>query len=67
MGCVQGELALLTNILDLMYKLGGLLHWGQLIDLNVQGHGNLYPRYQEWRQIYNRMSNNFVTRTFTTP
>jgi len=61
---VQGQRALLSNILDLMYQFGGLPHWGQLIDLNVQGRGNLYPRYQEWRQVYGRLSNNFSTRTF---
>jgi hypothetical protein len=64
LGGVQGELALLTNILDLMYTFGGVPHWGQLIDLNVKGNGNLYPRLQEWRQIYGRLSNNFATRTF---
>ena len=64
LGGVTGELALLTRILDMMYKSRGLPHWGQMIDLNVQGHGNLYPGYQKWRRVYQRMSNNFTTRTF---
>jgi hypothetical protein len=65
-GQVRGELALLTTILDSMYTFGGLPHWGQLLDLpgGVQGNGNLYPRLQEWRQIYAKVSNNFTKRTF---
>jgi D-arabinono-1,4-lactone oxidase len=60
----QGEYALLTNILDMAYQYGGIPHWGQLVDLNVQGHGSLYPRYTQWRQVYARMSNSFTARTF---
>jgi hypothetical protein len=63
---IQGEQALLTSILDLMYTFGGLPHWGQLLDLpgGIQGNGKLYPRFQEWRQIYGQLSNNFSQRTF---
>jgi len=61
---VDGELALLSNILDMVYQYGGIPHWGQLIDLNVQGHGSLYRRYAQWRQVYAKMSNNFTARTF---
>ncbi len=61
---VQGELPLLTNILDMVYQYSGIPHWGQLIDLNVHGHGSIYPRYAQWRQVYANMSNNFTTRTF---
>ena len=65
-GQVRGEFALLTMILDSMYALGGLPHWGQLLDLpgGVQGNGNLYPRFKEWRAIYGHLSNNFTQRTF---
>jgi hypothetical protein len=61
---VQGELQLLENILNTVYQYGGLPHWGQLIDLYLQGHGAIYPRYTPWRQVYAQMSNNFTTRTF---
>jgi hypothetical protein len=61
---VQGELALLTDILDMCYRYGGLPHWGQMIDLDIQGRGNLYPRYAQWRQAYAAMSDNFMKRTF---
>jgi hypothetical protein len=67
LGGIQGELALLTSILDSMYTFKGLphwAHWGQLIDSNLQGNGSLYPRFQVWRGTYVRMSNNFTTRTF---
>jgi hypothetical protein len=66
LGGVLGELALLTSILDSMYASGGLPHWGQLLDLpgGIQGNGSLYPRFQEWRQIYGQLSNNFSQRTF---
>jgi hypothetical protein len=63
-GGVQGELPLLTSILDLALNSGGNVHWGQLIDLDVQGNGSRYSHYQAWRQIYGKMSNNFTTRTF---
>jgi len=42
----------------------GLPHWGQLIDRTVPGHGSFYSRFQEWRNIYARFSNNFATRSF---
>jgi hypothetical protein len=43
---------------------GALAHWGQLLDLGVQGHGSRYPAYQQWRQVYGRLSNGFTARTF---
>ncbi|MBV8968651.1 MAG: hypothetical protein JO331_06255 [Verrucomicrobia bacterium] len=49
---VQGELPLLTSILDAVCRFGGLPHWGQLIDLNARGHGSLYPRFAQWREVY---------------
>ena len=62
---VDGLLGLLTYILELMYRYGGIPHWGQLIDLNgLPGHGSIYSRFQEWRDVYGRMSNNFTVRTF---
>ncbi len=61
---VDGELTLLTNILDMVYQYGGLPHWGQLNAGNVQGHGSLYRRYAQWRQVYAKMSNNFTAQTF---
>lgn len=64
LGGVQGELSLLTVILNTALQSGGNPHWGQLIDLDAQGNGNRYPQYQAWRQIYGKMSNNFATRTF---
>jgi hypothetical protein len=62
-----GELALLTSILDSMYTFNGVPHWGQLIDLNVQGSGSMYPGYQEWRSVYAILSNNFTRQTFESP
>jgi hypothetical protein len=64
LGGVQGELALLTSILDMALQAGANVHWGQLIDLDIQGNGNRYPQFQAWRQVYARLSNNFTTRTF---
>jgi FAD binding domain len=66
---VQGEQALLTTILNLALQAGGNPHWGQMLDPEslpgaVQGNGNRYSRYQAWRQIYGKLSNNFTTRTF---
>ena len=67
---IEGELALLGSILELMYDHGGLPHWGQLLDLDRQGygsprgHGSLYSRFAEWRQAYATTSNNFTARTF---
>lgn len=63
---VQGELDLITSILDLGYRNGGRAHWGQLIDLdsNLQRDATTYARYREWRQIYANLSDNFRIRTF---
>jgi len=61
---VQGELELLTAILDKVYQFGGLPHWGQIIDRDVQGQGTIYPRFSQWKQVYARLSNNFANRTF---
>jgi hypothetical protein len=61
---IQGELDLLSSLLDMMYRFGGLPHWGQLIDLNLQGRGDLYARYATWRRVYGQFSNNFTKRTF---
>jgi FAD/FMN-containing dehydrogenase len=61
---VQNEEQLLAEILNMVYRYGGLPHWGQLIDLGTQGNGSLYPGYSQWRQVYGRFSNNFTTRTF---
>ena len=61
---IIGERDFMTSILDLMYQYGGLPHWGQLVDLNVQGHGSLYRRFRDWRKTYAWFSNNFTTRTF---
>jgi hypothetical protein len=43
---------------------GGVPHWGQLLDLGVQGYGGIYPGYDRWRQVYAKMSNNFANQTF---
>jgi hypothetical protein len=66
---INGEKTLLTAILDSIYDypLGNALplpHWGQMIDLNIQGYGDRYPNYAKWQQVYAALSNNFTTRTF---
>ena len=62
---VDGLEALLIQIYEKGIELGGLPHWGQIVDWGtVQGDASLYPQYAEWRQVYGRMSNNFTTRTF---
>jgi hypothetical protein len=67
---IQGEFALLGSLLELMYDHGGLPHWGQLLDLDLQGygnprgHGSLYSRFAEWRRVYARMSHDLTARTF---
>ena len=66
---VNGELALLTAILDSIYDFPQnsalpLPHWGQCIDLNIQGYGDRYPNYAKWQKVYGALSNNFTTRTF---
>jgi hypothetical protein len=58
----------LRELIDRLYRIGldrgALPHWGQMIDLGVQGYAGTYPGYAEWRQIYGRMSSSFTTRTF---
>ncbi len=61
---VQGIEQMLTDILNLVYRYGGLPHWGQLIDRGVQGNVTLYPRFAEWRAAYAKLSKNFTARTF---
>ena len=63
---VQGHQELLRRIYESAFKYGGLPHWGQMIDFSpfVQGHGRLYSRYSQWRDVYARMSNNFTAQTF---
>jgi len=61
---IHGVFALLSDMLDLMRAHGGLPHWGQLLDLNGQGHGSIYPNFSKWREVYSALSNNFTARTF---
>lgn len=61
---IKGLLSLLDVILSVMYQHGGKPHWGQMIDMTVKGHGSIYPRFAEWRRVYERMSNGFTIRTF---
>jgi hypothetical protein len=61
---VQGLPELLTELFKRGFNLGGLPHWGQQLDLGVQGHGSLYRQYAEWRRVYAKMSKNFTARTF---
>jgi hypothetical protein len=65
---VNGLLPLLTDILDDIYYYPiGMLpvpHWGQMIDLNIQGYGDRYPSYGKWQQVYATLSKNFTVRTF---
>src|SRR5215217_1207310 len=61
---VQGLFELLSELFRIGFNLGGLPHWGQQLDLGVQGHGSLYPQYGRWRQVYAKMSNNFTAQTF---
>jgi FAD/FMN-containing dehydrogenase len=63
---VQGELDLLASIVDGIYNSGfsAVLHWGQLLDFHVQGHGDRYQNYAKWQQVYAQLSNNFSVRTF---
>jgi hypothetical protein len=61
---IQGEFALLSDMLDLMHAHGGIPHWGQLLDLNSQGHASIYPNFSKWREVYATLSNNFTARTF---
>ncbi len=61
---VQGLRELLAKLYRIGLDLGGLPHWGQLLDLGVQGHGRLYKQYAVWRQVYAKMSDDFTARTF---
>ena len=61
---VEGQYELLTDLLNKAYIYGGRPHWGQMIDLGVQGLGDLYQGYSDWRRIYGTMSKNFTARTF---
>ncbi|MDP9314710.1 MAG: FAD-binding protein [Chloroflexota bacterium] len=62
---VQGLPELLTTLFKRgFFHGGGLPHWGQQLDLGVQGHGGVYRQYAQWRQVYAKMSNNFTARTF---
>src|SRR5215207_323394 len=61
---VQGLRELLSQLYRMGFVRGGLPHWGQELDLGVQGHGSLYRKYAAWRRIYAKMSNNFTARTF---
>jgi FAD/FMN-containing dehydrogenase len=61
---VQGLYELLSELFRMGFERGGLPHWGQELDLGVQGYGRLYPRYAQWRQVYAKMSNYFSARTF---
>jgi hypothetical protein len=65
---VQGQLEIITALLEKGLELGGLPHWGQMVDLNpsLQRDGRLYPGYEEWRRIYAKFSNDFKVRTFET-
>ena len=61
---IYGGYALLGDMLDLMRAHGGVPHWGQLLDLNGQGHASIYPNFSKWREVYAALSNNFTARTF---
>jgi len=61
---VPGLQQLLAELYKLGYESGALPHWGQLLDLNVQGHARCYPQYAAWRRVYARMSEGFTARTF---
>ncbi|MFF8029248.1 FAD-binding protein [Streptomyces sp. NPDC007896] len=64
---VPGDLQLMTELYRLGMDWGALPHWGQLIDLGIQGAGRVhpqYPQYPQWRHVYAKMSNNFAARTF---
>jgi FAD/FMN-containing dehydrogenase len=61
---VSGLFELLTDLYKIGLELGGLPHWGQLLDLCLQGDGSLYPRSSEWRNVYAQMSNGYAAQTF---
>ena len=67
---VDGLEDLLGSIYERMYEFNGVPHWGQLLDLpvpgygNVNGHGSIYQRFNEWRQAYAKLSQGFTLRTF---
>jgi FAD binding domain/Ig-like domain from next to BRCA1 gene/PASTA domain len=61
---VQGLDELIARLYRIGYDRGALPHWGQMVDLGVQGYGGRYPGYALWRQVYGRMSRNFAAQTF---
>jgi FAD binding domain/Ig-like domain from next to BRCA1 gene len=61
---VQGVEALTTLLYQVAVAHGAIPHWGQLLDLGIQGYGGIYPRYAEWRKVYAKLSHNFASRTF---
>jgi hypothetical protein len=58
----------LEEMIGRLYRIGinhgGLPHWGQMLDLGVQGYAGVYSGFHEWRKAYQRMSNEFTQRTF---
>jgi hypothetical protein len=56
---------LLPKLYKLGFDAGALPHWGQ--ELPLEGHGGRYPRFEEWRRVYGRMSDDFTKRTFENP
>jgi hypothetical protein len=64
---VQEQDTLIATFYDAALKLGGLPHWGQMIDFTgapAIDASVLYPQYAAWRQVYAKFSNNFTVRTF---
>jgi hypothetical protein len=61
---VQGLDELIARLYTIGYDRGALPHWGQMVDLGVQGYGGRYPDYALWRQVYGRLSSNFGAQTF---
>lgn len=47
---------LLGTILGLGYNAGGLPHMGQMLDIAIEPGGRIYPRFQEWRDVYQQIS-----------
>ena len=62
---VNGLLPLVTELYNLALQHGGLPHWGQLLDLGRTDDATKYPRYDDWIQVYGRLSQNFSARTFS--
>jgi hypothetical protein len=62
---IQGLADLLSSLIDLAYRKGGIPHWGQRNDgLVTRGNATMYPRLGEWRAAYARLSANLQQRTF---